>query len=120
MNKEKFEKIKNYLENLNDRDLLDMWNAYSRECSNGDEIFRIEDFDEECECLTPYDIACKIHYGDLDLQLSYFKFNAYGNFESINANDLKDYIDFEDLTNCILDEDEDFNDERIREILSEN
>ena len=120
MNKEKFEKIKNYLENLNDRDLLDMWNAYSRECSNGDEIFRIEDFDEECEYLTPYDIACKICYGDFNMAESYFKFDAYGNFESINTYDLKTHIDIEELNEYIINENEDFNDDKIREILEQN
>ena len=120
MNNEKFEKVKNYLENLNNRDLLDIWNCYSREISNGDEIFRIEDFDEECEDLTPYDIACKICYGDLDLQLSYFKFDAYCNFESINEHHLMSYIDIDELAEYIVNENESFNDEKIKEILNKN
>ena len=120
MNNEKFEKIKNYLENLNNKDLLDIWNCYSREICNDDEIFRIEDFDEECSYLTPYDIACKIVYGNLDLKLSYFKFDAYRNFESIDENKLMSYIDIDELIEYIVNENESFNDERIREILNEN
>jgi hypothetical protein len=113
------DRIKSYLDELDDSTLLNMWNEYCHEGNCDDVIYDIEEFDEIFQDTEPHNLACRVYYGEFCPQCEYFTFNAYGNLESIDYYELKNYIYIDDLANYIIDNDYDFRDNDIREILDE-
>lgn len=114
----RYEKIKEILDNMNDGNLLCINNEYCYATNNyDDEIFDMCMFDEQCEGMTPTDIAQRIFYGDFRPCDAYFKYNGYANFESFDYP--LDHVYTEDIASYIDDhEDSLFNDD-IQEVLDE-
>lgn len=107
-------KIIEILEDMSDDDLFSIWNEYANE--NGyNNIYNMEEFDEICDSMTASDIARRCFYGKFNPNDNYFIFNGYANFESSDY--LEDFIDFDDLADYCIRNDEDFNDQEIRDIL---
>lgn len=110
------EELKAILENLEDSELVRIWNEYS-DCD--DQIFSMDEFDEIFNGYTPWEIARTCYYsGKFCPANDYFWFNGYGNAESSDYPSDRIYID--DLADYILKNNEDFNNEEIAEFLSEN
>lgn len=111
---DKKEQIKEYLENLDDSDLLSIYNEYVSETYD-DDVYTMDEFDEICDSMTASDIACRCFYGKFNPNDEYFIFNGYANLESSDY--LEDFIDFDDLADYCIRNDEDFDDQEIRDIL---
>lgn len=110
--------IKEYLEDLNDSELLSLWNEYQSEnCCDG-YIYFMEDFDRICGSMTPTDLANRIFYGKFNPNDTYFIFNGYENLESSDY--LDDFIDIDELAQHIYDNDDDLEDYDLRNFLDED
>lgn len=116
----KAEMIKDLLENgMSDSYLLMIYNEYLNKVEYYDDrIYNMDDeFDEMMNGMKPLDIALKIFYGDFRPNDHYFKFDGCANLYSFDY--LSDEIDFEEIADYIVDNNEDFDDIDIREILDE-
>lgn len=109
-------KIIEILEDMNDDDLLSIWNEYASE--NGyNNIYNMEEFDDICEDMTATEIACKCIYGEFNPNHDYFKFNGYENFESSDY--LTDLIYIDDLADYIVRNEETFDNDDLQEYFDE-
>lgn len=120
MNKEKFEKIKNYLESLENDDIVDFWNEYCRETNVDDEVYLMSSFNEmfsDCDLLK---VVGRVNHGYFDISDSYFMFEGNGNLISFNLCDIYEFICLNELVKYIIETKECFNDKKIEEILNEN
>lgn len=52
---------------------------------------------------TPYDIACKVFYGDYRPNDEYVKLDGYGNFQSFDASEIDDQIDLDTIATDIIE-----------------
>lgn len=112
MNKQ--EQIKEYLESLSDGELLSIYNEYA-DADYSERIYLMDEFDEICDSMTASDIARRCFYGKFNPNDEYFIFNGYANLESSDY--LEDFIDFDDLADYCIRNDEDFDNQDIRDIL---
>ena len=120
---DKYERIRAALEAMKTPDIIAIHNEY---CINyhyiDDYIYSMDDFDDIVSGYTPYSLALCLfnghHFNPAD---DYFFFNGYANLESINFYD-DEYspVYLDDLTDCIIRNDEDFNNEELRRILDED
>ena len=121
-NKEKFKLILEVLEGLNDDELLTVHREYLSE-TNGydDEIYTLDDLDMIAEGQDSYWLLCRAFYGNFNPMADYFKFNGYGNIQSIFSCELTDYIDMKDIARYCVDNGKALYNDEIQEILkSEN
>lgn len=91
------EEIKEILEDLDNYELLRIWNEFA----NYDTVFTSEEFDEICSGMTPTEIAMKSFYGDFNPNHDFWTFNGYENFKSSDY--LTDLIYLDDLADDICD-----------------
>ena len=111
---EKVETIKNIIEDMDDSDAIALHNEYCYETNNyDDEIIEMERFDENCEGMTPIEIANHIFYGNFNPNHDYFRFNGYGNFES--TSDPTDWIYPGDIARDVVDRECAFENDEIQE-----
>ena len=114
----KTEMIKDLLENMSESQLYIIANEYFDKTNYYDDrIYDMDEFDEIMSGMSPSDIATKIFYGDFRPNDNYFKFDGYANLESFDY--ISDEVDLEEIADYIVDNDEDFDDSGIREILDE-
>ena len=110
--------IKDLLENMSESKLFTIYNEYLDKTEYYDDrIYDMEEFDEIMSGMSPSDIALKIFYGDFRPNDHYFKFDGCANFQSFDY--ISDEVDLEEIADYIVDNDEDFNNSDIREILDE-
>ena len=116
---EKFELVKEILDNMSESDLFWLYKEYVCQAQlYDDEIFDMNEFDEIMCASTPTDIALKIFYGDFRPNDNYFKFDGCANLQSFDY--ISDEVDLEEIADYIVDNDEDFDNSDIREILGED
>lgn len=117
-NERKFELILEVLEGLTDSELLNVHREYLNE-TNGydDEIYTLDDLDMIAEGQDAYWLLCRAFYGDFNPTADYFKFNGYGNIQSIFSYELSSYIDMEDIAEYCVDNDKALYNDEIQEIL---
>ena len=114
----KTEMIKDLFENMNESQLYTIANEYFDKTNYYDDrIYDMEEFDEIMSGMSPSDIALKIFYGDFRPNDSYFKFDGCANLQSFDY--ISDEVDLEEIADYIVDNDEDFDNSDIREILDE-
>ena len=114
----KTEMIKDLLENMSESQLYIIVNEYFDKTNYYDDrIYDMDEFDEIMSGMSPSEIATKIFYGDFRPNDNYFKFNGYANLESFDY--ISDEVDLEEIADYIVDNDEDFDNSDIREILDE-
>lgn len=103
------EEIKEILENLDDYELLRIWNEFDQYST----IYTSEEFDEICDSMTATDLANKIFYGDFNPNHNFWTFNGYENLKS------SDYIDelisIDDLADYIHDNEDTFDNDDLQE-----
>ena len=114
----KTEMIKDLLENMSESQLYTIANEYfDKTRYYDDRIYDMDEFDEIISGMSTSDIATKIFYGDFRPNDNYFKFDGYANLESFDY--ISDEVDLEEIADYIVDNDEDFDNSDIREILDE-
>lgn len=114
----KTEMIKDLLENMSESQLYIIANEYFDKTEYYDDrIYDIDEFDEIMSGMSPWDIAAKVFYGDFRPNDNYFKFDGYANLQSFDY--ISDEVDLEEIADYIVDNDEDFDNSDIREILDE-
>ena len=83
-------------------------------------IYSTDDFDELMSGETPSEIASRVAFGDYNPCHMWFWFNGYGNIVSSNYPDIADGWFAYDISEYAVENDEDFGNSDIREILDEN
>lgn len=115
----KTEMIKDLLENMSESKLYIIANEYFDKAEYYDDrIYDMDEFDEIMSGMSPSDITLKIFYGDFRPNDHYFKFDGCANFQSFDY--ISDEVDLEEIADYIVDNDEDFDNSDIREILDED
>ena len=115
----KEQRLINLLQEMGDSELVYIHNEYCQKVNAYDnEIYPLDMFDEIMNGLDPYTIACRVAYGDFNGGYEYFRFNGYGNIQSICKWDIDRYVDVVDIARYIIDNDDDFDVNDILCILS--
>lgn len=111
--------IKECLENMNTSDIVYIHNQYCDAAKYYDnEIYDMSDFDELMSNCDPLEIARKCYYTSRFCpDDDYFYFNGYANCITFDYYQDCDVISIDEITKYILDNDEDFNNDEIRDIL---
>lgn len=113
------ERIKEIIEEMSTEDKVELWNEYcDSEYRFDDRIYSMEEFNEIMSGREPLDIAMTCYFGDFDPTHKYFWFNGYANLESaygIDGEKSPFYID--DLVDYIVENEEDFGNDDIAEVL---
>lgn len=93
---------------------------YYTERINGcdDYIYNMDDFDDILYGKKPSEIADMIVFGKFNSCDPYFRFNGYGNLESIEYNDTS-FIDLQAIAEYITETGNSLDNEHIREIIEE-
>ena len=114
---EKIKELVDYINSLDDDDLIELHNRYCEAAGcEDDRIYSMYELDEILEGRTPTDILCMGFYGDFRPQHDFFWFNGYGNLESADhTNDMPIYAS--DIANYILSEEDSLGNDEIQEIL---
>jgi hypothetical protein len=94
------------------RDYCDAVNCFD------DEISCIEDFEDVLCGLNAFEVACRVTYGDFYPAAPYFRFNAYGNIQSIWESEIYEYIDVDLIADYAVENNVNFDYEEIAEILN--
>ncbi len=111
--------IASYLEELDDDELIAVWNEYCYSTNNYDDVIEGNDpdtLDEMLDGVDAWDIACKVFYGDWSAGREYVRFDGYANLETTDY-PKEDWIYIGDIAREAVASDEDFNDDRIRALL---
>lgn len=112
----KVSEIEDYLNGLSDSDQYYIYNEYLESVGyDDDRLYDMGDLDEILSGQSPSEIANLIYYGEFNPNDNYFKFNGYGNLESLDYVD--DGADFNEIAKYCVDNDEDFGESDIRDIL---
>ena len=114
----KVSEIEDFPHGLSDASQYYVYNEYLDSVNYlDDRLYYEEDFDEILSGKAPSEIAGLIFYGEFNPNDNYFKFNGYGNIESVDR--VKDVADFYEIAEYCVDNDEDFGYDEIREILDD-
>lgn len=117
MNKS-FDEVKDYLEDLHDEDLVQLWNAYCDEDNYADDhIYNMDEFDEIMGSEEPSRIAQRIYYGEFCPNDSWFIFDGCGNLKSGYADEL---ADIDTLAHFIVDNENYLDDDDLEEFCEED
>ena len=122
MNNKQYDAIMEYLDDLDDRDILSLVrdiNGYDGSLESL-EWFEMEyEFDDLLSGMSPWDIARAVAYGDFAPGHDYWRWNAYGNLESTDWLDY-DESDKDEIINAIDNLPYRYVPDEIRNILDEN
>lgn len=96
-------KLMELLENMDAEDLRNVSNEYDEVvCCYDDVIYRMDEFDDVFQGVTPTDIAKRILGEDFSLDDDYFVFTIYG-IESFSRFNLINYVDIEEVVEYIIE-----------------
>ena len=122
MNNKQYDAIMEYLDDLDDSDILSLVrdiNGYDGSLESL-EWFEMEyEFDELLSGMSPWDIARAVAYGDFVPGHDYWRWNGYGNLESTDWLDY-DESDKDEIINAIDNLPYRYIPDEIRNILDEN
>lgn len=116
----RYEKIKEFLEELGTADIIMLHNQYCEESNNMDDyIYNMEEFDEIMQGMTPWEVARACFYGhEFCPAHDYFRFNGYANLESFDyAPGGNSGVYISDLAEFIDREENDLDNDDLLEIL---
>lgn len=88
----RFEAFKEGFTSLTTKEQVNVYNEIS---SADTMIFSMDEFDCECESLTPTDLAQRIIYGEFNTSDNYFRFDGNGNLQSLNETEVEERISWE-------------------------
>lgn len=88
----KKEAIRSYVEQLSRSDLANLLQCINRYdgCFEEETCYDMDEFDEVLFGHTPMEIAQMIHFGEFNLNDDYFRFDVYGNLESLSGREFSD------------------------------
>ena len=95
--------IVDYLKELKEDELMDLWNEYCRYSCIEDEIYYNDDYFLNEMFINTAEAVRAVCYGDYRYMDTYVIFNAYANLESFNRESLKDHIYMHDLASYLED-----------------
>ena len=114
----KKEKLIEVFENLSASEKICVHNEYCASVNAfDDEIHEVEQMDELFYGQTAEWILHRAYYGEYNPTADYFKFNGYGNIQSIWEFELDSYIDWDAVADYCLDNNDDLYNSEVREIL---
>lgn len=114
---EKREKLVEYINNLDDDELIELHNSYCEAAGyEDDRVYSTDELDEILDGRTPTDILSMGFYGDFRPQHDFFWFDGYGNLKSADyITDMPIYAI--DIANYVLSEKDSLGNDEIQEIL---
>lgn len=116
----KFDAVRQALENMTDSDLLAVHREYcERVNAYDDTIYSMDEFNEIMSGQDAEWVANRIYYGDYNPTADYFRFNGYGNIESVFSFQLSEYIDTDTMSEWITEHEDALYNDEIQEILDE-
>ena len=112
------QQLQEVIDSLNLDDLVQLNNAICDVCNYGDDrIYSTDEMDEILYGMNPFDIACRISYGDFSASYAYWRFNGYANIVSIRGRrDI--YIDRDNVLS-VYDQEPDLLPEDIQDFFNE-
>ena len=110
------DEVKEFLENLTDSELQNIWNEYCDKNNSCDYIYSMFEFDDIMQNETPENIARKIYYGNFNITDNYFMFDGYENLKSGYADEL---IYCEELADYICRNEDCLNNDELKDFLEE-
>lgn len=97
MEEKRFEWFKERFEELSSSEKINLYNEYCLDVRNENDFFTFDEEFFEISFISAYDAARAVHYGTINWNDDYIRFNGYGNLESLSEYDLSleadDYID---------------------------
>lgn len=116
----KLDAVREALENMTDSDLLFVHREYCDQVNAYDDtIYSMDEFNEIMSGQDADWIANRIYYGDYNPTADYFRFNGYGNIESVFSFQLSEYIDTDTIAEWITEHENALYNDEIQEILDE-
>ncbi len=119
----KRDRIIEVIRSMDESDLIAVHNAHCEDCNNMDDQIMPNTEDTMQELFgedSPWNIACRIQFGDWNPSHDYMWFNGYANVESGDGYMLIDRQIFPgDIANDAIRNDNDYGSEEIREILDD-
>ena len=120
MNENTLNKIIEALDEMTKDELIQVHAQYCDAINNYDDyIYSMWEFNDIMYGQTADWIANRIFYGDFNPNYDYFKFDGYGNLQSICNYELKDYIDIDEIAQYIIDTNNALDNDDIQNILDE-
>lgn len=115
----RYQRIKAYLDSLDDAEKVNIWNEYTDATNNPDDrIYSINDFDDVFSGSKPWEIAACYYSGNFCPADDWFWFDGYGNAASADFPDSKrSPMDLETVADYIGAEENDLSSDDIRAIL---
>ena len=116
----KFDKVVNFLSNLDDDDLIDIHNRVCEEsCEMDDYVYTMDMFDEIMgDCSLPSKIADLIYYGDFCPANDYFVWGVYlKSFDYVSSQNCPVYV--QDIAKYIVEHDECYGYDELESILND-
>lgn len=113
------EKIREIIERMSNENLINLHNDYC--CANyyNNDIMDMCTINEILSGKKPTEILNMVFYGNFNPNDSYFRFNGIGYLESCDYPKY-DWIDIDEIVDYIIDNNEDFDVDEIRDALDED
>lgn len=109
-------------DNFNEYEIVDMYNEYA-DSVRYERLNNIENINESLAGLDPKDIINMVVYGEYHPGDRYYTFDGYGNIQTINENDIIEYIrnevDNEEFYTFLIENDY-FSKEEYKDYLNNN
>lgn len=116
--KEKFEAIQAIIDEMAEDEKMQLWNEYCYDSNRyDDEIFNFDSLCEMCENQPPEWIIGRVYFGKFEYNSPYYRFNGYGNFESVWNVENDCY--FEEMIGYMIDNEFSAGNDDIAEVLEE-
>lgn len=116
---EKLDRIVEVLENMQNDEIVDIWNRYCEDCNYYDDrIEYMSDLDELVCAMKPMDIINTFCDSAFNVNDDYFWFNGCGN--PVSSDNPFDQVSVYDLSRYIVSYEEDFGYPEIAEILEDS
>lgn len=112
------EMLEDVIYDMSNDDLLYLYNEYCdyTNCYE-DRLYFMEDFNEVCEGMTPYDVVLSVQLGDFRTNDRYFLINGYGNFKSFD--NVAEVIVTDDIIDYIIDNEVTFENDDIIAVFND-
>lgn len=82
------EAFENFIEDFID----DYGMGFIQELDPDKAIYSMDEFNDIMYGMSPWDVMCRVCFGDINLNDDYFIFNGYGNIETLSEYELHSYL----------------------------
>lgn len=114
----KYEKVKEYLEGLDDYELMIIHNEYTEMSARYDDrIYAMDEFNDVMYGRELFEVARMCYYGSFSPSDDFFWLNGYGNVDSCDYLSHGSPVCIEDIADYIVSEDDPLYNDTIEEIL---